>query len=219
MNHSRGSKPIGRKNNVEAQISKPDDIGLPRLIARIWGLVSGISYISNGGYLMTQMSDHPKCQGAGCYMIIFGISIIIQEFACCFCPTKGNCCDKFEEKFPFWARSIFYFLSVIPPLALCFGAKTIISSIIVIMLGLLYAFIFCLARSKKYERLREASRVELQRRKNEAAGYGSLLSTANNAMTFIKKTTTAAKQQHPVRVKGAPRTAPRGKNRSSTASC
>lgn len=192
------------RKNVEAQANS-NDLGLPRLIARIWGMVCGVSYVSNGGYLLVNMSDKPKCQGAGGYMLVLGLAIIIQEFGCCLCPAKNSCCDRYENKFPFWARSIFYFFSVIPPMALCFGVKTVISSILIIMHGLIYAFLYCLARSKKYERLHEASKVELNRRKNEAAGYGSILTTANNAMNFVKETTTPKQAQPTVRVKGAPR--------------
>ena len=72
---------------------------------------------------------------------------------------------------------------------------------------------FCSLRSKKYERLQEASRVEFQRRQNEAAGYGSVLNAANNAVSFIKDTSAASRQA--TRPK-APR-AKKGKPRSTSA--
>lgn len=188
----------GGRHNVEGGGgSKQEDLGLPRLIARIWGLVSGISFVSNGGYLLVKIHDEPKCQGAGGYMIFFGLIFIILECACCMCSAKNNLCDQFEEKVPFWAKSLFYVIVTIPPLGLCFGVKTVISALIVIMEGIIYLFLYCLVRSNKYERLREASKVEMKRRTNQAQGYGTILSTANNAMNFFKDTANANATKQP----------------------
>lgn len=182
--------------NVESRhVERDRDVGLPRIVARVWGLISGISYVSNGGYLLVQSGTDGKCQGAGAYMIVVGIVIIIMECACCICPgAKNNCCDKFETKFPFWARGLMYFVSVIPPLSLCFGVKTLISSIIVIMLALLYFFLTCLVRSNKYQRLEGAARQKYQEQKKNASYTYNAVTYTHNTLNQLKTNAAATKQ-------------------------
>lgn len=166
---------------------KDHDIGLPRLVARIWGLVSGISYVSNGGYLLVESSaGNEKCQAAGGYMIFAGLVMIIMECGCCIMQTKNNCCDDFENKFPFWARGLIYLLSTIPALALCFGTKTLITSIIVITLALIYIFLTCLVRSKRYERLRGAARARYEGAKKDSSLTYSAMSGVNATVNYMK---------------------------------
>ena len=57
----------------------------------------------------------------------------------------------------------------------------------------------------------------MKRRQNEAAGYGTIMSTANNAMTFIKDSTAATKQQAARQKHVAQGKPKRGKPRAGTA--
>jgi len=180
----KGKRTIGK---VEAQVVDNDDdeVGLPKMVARMWALVSGISYISNGGYLVAEVGSG-QCKGAGGYMIVVGLFIIIFECACCLCPVKNNLCERLDKKIPYWLKGLLYMLLTIPVLALCFGVKTLISSVIVIMLGLIYIFLTCLTKSKKYERLQGEAR---QRYQDQKKNYNTV-STASNVITSLKQSAT-----------------------------
>ncbi|XP_004209508.1 calcium channel flower [Hydra vulgaris] len=153
-----------RLGDNQKEVDNQKDVDFPRAVARIWGLISGISFVSNGWYLLTESSrDSKKCLIAGALMIVFGIFIIFMECVCCMFAAKRKCCNKFDSNFPFWIKGLIYILLTIPVIVLCFGIKTLVSSIMVIFLGIIYIFLTCIVKSKKYERLRALA----QQRYNE----------------------------------------------------
>ncbi|XP_065647495.1 uncharacterized protein LOC101240358 isoform X3 [Hydra vulgaris] len=146
--HKTGVK---KMNNSEYQVVHNDqkEVNIPRAIARIWGLISGISFISNGGYLLTESDrESKKCVISGVLMI-----------------------------------------STFPVMILCFGTKTLVSSIMVIFLGIIYLFLACLVRSNRYERLNSLAQQRFREQQIAAKLSYETYSATNNILNTIKPKT------------------------------
>ncbi|XP_065647494.1 calcium channel flower isoform X2 [Hydra vulgaris] len=187
--HKTGVK---KMNNSEYQVVHNDqkEVNIPRAIARIWGLISGISFISNGGYLLTESDrESKKCVISGVLMIIWGLVIIIMECMCCLCAGKTRCCEKIDNSFPFWLKGLIYIISTFPVMILCFGTKTLVSSIMVIFLGIIYLFLACLVRSNRYERLNSLAQQRFREQQIAAKLSYETYSATNNILNTIKPKT------------------------------
>lgn len=178
--------PTRNASRVEAQIQDDDSMGFPRMVARIWGLLAAISYISSGGYIIGN-STTKDCKAAGTYMIMIGILLVILECPCCLLLVRSNrCFEAIEDRCPFWVKGIIYILLILAPLILCFCLKTMLTSLTIIILALLYFFLTCLQGSKKYKRLQSDVNAKLNHSKQTASVSYSTVSHANATINAFK---------------------------------
>eukprot|EP00112_Aurelia_sp_Birch-Aquarium-sp1_P015085 Seg331.3 transcript_id=Seg331.3/GoldUCD/mRNA.D3Y31 product="hypothetical protein" protein_id=Seg331.3/GoldUCD/D3Y31 len=186
----KSSKTLGRLEAQQHETELVDTISCPRMVARIWGMITGISYMSSGGYFLVHGATK-KCSAGGSYMLAIGILLIVLECPCAlFLIQPGNkCCDFMEKKVPYWAKGLIYLLLMLPSLILCFSWKTMLTSLTMIILALLYFFLTCLLRSKRYERLRGHVNSQLQEKREAATVSYNALSHASATISAFQSST------------------------------
>ncbi|XP_065067766.1 uncharacterized protein LOC135693261 [Rhopilema esculentum] len=177
-----------KRDNVKLegkQLFRDEDrMSFPRMIARIWGMVVAISYISSGGSLVANATTK-DCKIVGIYMVVIGIIIMVIECPCCLLVIHpGNkLCGAMERNFPFWVKGLVYLGLMFTPLILCFSWKTMLTSLTMIILVLLYFFLTCLQGSKRYERLRGEINYEFNKKQDQVnfaySSFGHASATVN----------------------------------------
>jgi len=175
----------GREERSKMVASVEDSLGCPRMVTRLWGMIVSIAYIASGGSLIAQ-SNEKNCKITGIYMLVLGIILVLAECPCFLIVIQANSrLMNFSEKyFPYWMKGLLYLILMLAPLILCFRWETMLVTLTMIILAILYFFLTCLQGSKRYERLRGEINYELNRRREE-------VSIAYNAFSHATATVNA----------------------------
>lgn len=129
-----------------------------KLITKGFGVLGGCGAMVAG--VFTCLSFSTTCLVGGILQICVGFMAVIFEGPCC-CPFLDfiNEIGKFSDARPHWQKAVFYTLTSVVPILMCFSLSTVFGCGLVFVCGVLYG-IMTVGKKADREEMRQKARGE-----------------------------------------------------------